>query len=60
MKNKKSPCVSICKFVGKNNWCIGCGRTLEECKEWKKMKPFARNRLNKELEKRMILINEYS
>ncbi len=57
MKFNKSPCVNICKFKGTNSWCIGCGRTHDECKKWKNMKPYAIKRLNKDLKKRMMIIN---
>ena len=57
MKRVKSPCISVCKFLGRNKWCLGCGRTLQECKNWKHMKPFARSRMAKELDKRMLLIS---
>ena len=58
MKRSKSPCISICQFVGKNLWCIGCGRTRDECKKWKNMKPFAIIRLQRDLKKRMLIIND--
>lgn len=32
----KSPCVGICRFDGRTGWCVACGRTLAECREWKK------------------------
>ena len=32
----KSPCIDICKFDKKSGWCIGCGRTKDECRFWKK------------------------
>jgi predicted Fe-S protein YdhL (DUF1289 family) len=32
----KSPCVSVCRFDGRTGWCVACGRTLAECREWKK------------------------
>ena len=57
MKRNESPCIDICQFVGKNSWCIGCGRTLEECKKWKNMKRYAIKKLHRDLEKRMIIIN---
>ena len=57
MKRNKSPCIEICQFVGKNSWCIGCGRTRDECKKWKNMKPYAITRLRKDLEKRMTILN---
>ena len=56
MKSIKSPCVGLCKFSGKNDWCLGCGRTRQECKEWKRMKPYARIRLTKDLDRRMTLL----
>jgi uncharacterized protein len=34
----KSPCVDICKFDDKTGLCVGCLRTRDECKSWKKMK----------------------
>ena len=54
MKRAQSPCIDICKFSAKNSWCLGCGRTLQECKEWKRMKPYAKIRLIKDLNRRMI------
>ena len=37
----KSPCVKICKLVKRRDsdekFCLGCGRTKEEIKAWKKM-----------------------
>ena len=60
MKRFKSPCIDICEFSGKNKWCLGCGRTREECKEWKNMKPFAKTRLLKDLERRMIFMSNNS
>tara|TARA_Y100000296_G_C5016680_1_gene177766 strand:+ start:382 stop:570 length:189 start_codon:yes stop_codon:yes gene_type:complete len=57
MKKKKSPCISICKFSGPNQWCIGCGLTLKEYKKWKGLKPFDRTKLENELKQRLIKIN---
>ncbi|MBF9003190.1 MULTISPECIES: DUF1289 domain-containing protein [Vibrio] len=56
MKKAKSPCIDICDFSAPNGWCVGCGRTREECSNWKKMKPYALNILRKELPKRMSQI----
>ena len=56
MKSPKSPCVDVCKFTGRNGWCIGCGRTREECQKWRKLKPFDIKSLKKQLKKRMLLI----
>ncbi|MBL6738001.1 MAG: DUF1289 domain-containing protein [Litoricola sp.] len=56
MKRHKSPCIDICDFSGPKGWCQGCGRTRKECGEWKAMKPYARNNLQKELQRRIRLI----
>ena len=56
MKSQKSPCVDVCKFTGRNGWCIGCGRTREECQKWRKLKLFDIKSLQKQLKKRMLLI----
>ena len=32
----KNPCIDVCKFDKKSGWCIGCGRSKDECKAWKK------------------------
>ncbi|WP_081988083.1 DUF1289 domain-containing protein [Sphingomonas sp. 37zxx] len=32
----KNPCVDICRFDGRTGWCVACGRSLAECREWKK------------------------
>lgn len=53
MKRHNSPCIDVCDFTGKNGWCLGCGRTKEECKNWKSLKPYARKKIEKELKKRL-------
>tara|TARA_Y100001968_G_scaffold321155_1_gene355136 strand:- start:64 stop:255 length:192 start_codon:yes stop_codon:yes gene_type:complete len=56
-ETKKSPCIDICQFSGKNGWCKGCGRTQEEARKWKSMKPFAKTAIFRDL-KRRIVINQ--
>ncbi|QMU60820.1 MAG: DUF1289 domain-containing protein [Gammaproteobacteria bacterium] len=56
MKRQKNPCIDVCEFTGPKGWCIGCGRTQQECDKWKTMKPYARNTLDKELQRRMSKI----
>lgn len=29
-----SPCKDVCIFDQATGWCIGCGRTLKECRNW--------------------------
>ena len=56
MKRHQSPCIDVCEFSGPGGWCLGCGRTRQECQKWKTMKPYARNFLQKELKNRMSRI----
>ena len=58
LKRHKSPCIDVCQFSGPIGWCLGCGRTRDECQKWKALKPYARKILQKELHERMIKIND--
>jgi len=40
-----SPCIDICKFDSETGYCIGCLRTRDECKSWKKMKDKHRKKI---------------
>ena len=54
MKNrKKSPCVDVCKYLGPKGWCLACGLTSKESKGWKRMKPYGRAMLLKQLQGRL-------
>lgn len=53
MKKRKSPCIDLCEFTGPSGWCLGCGRTREECVRWKKMKPYEAKIIEKDLIRRM-------
>jgi uncharacterized protein len=48
----ESPCIKICEFDKKTGLCIGCLRTKDECKQWKKMKDKHRVRIIDERPKR--------
>ena len=47
------PCTSVCQFDGRTGWCFGCGRTVPEIRAWKKMTPFRRTALLRELPRRV-------
>lgn len=57
-QKKKSPCVDVCDFSGPKGWCLGCGRTREECHDWKTMKPYARSVIEGELKTRLSRIGQ--
>lgn len=56
MKRSKSPCIDACDFSGPKGWCLGCGRTRQECQTWKSLKPYDLNILKKQLKKRLSKI----
>ncbi|MDC8758089.1 DUF1289 domain-containing protein [Janthinobacterium fluminis] len=41
----KSPCIELCSFDGPTGLCVGCFRTLEEARGWKKMTDFKRHQI---------------
>ncbi|WP_194090527.1 DUF1289 domain-containing protein [Vibrio hibernica] len=58
MKKQKNPCIDVCDFSTCKGWCLGCGRTREECKKWKVLKPYNLNILKKELPNRLSQIKK--
>ena len=50
---KDDPCIGLCQFDGRTGWCLGCGRTLREVRAWRKMTPYRRTALTRELPRRM-------
>ena len=57
MKRKNSPCIDVCQFSGKNGWCKGCGRTREEARKWRSMKPLLRPRYSEILQEELLLLS---
>lgn len=51
MGDTKDPCISICKFD--ERICIGCGRSKEEIKGWKKMGKGKKREVLVEAERRL-------
>lgn len=49
----KSPCIDICRFDPSTGWCEGCGRTRKETAEWRKLSPFRRSAIERELNRRL-------
>ena len=58
VKRQKSPCIDLCDFSGPKGWCLGCARTRPECNQWQKMKPYDKNNIEKELQRRMNQIKK--
>jgi uncharacterized protein len=55
----ESPCISICKFDEKTGLCIGCLRTRDECKKWKKLKDKQRLRILDQRPKRKAALKKH-
>ncbi|GEL42875.1 MULTISPECIES: DUF1289 domain-containing protein [Methylobacteriaceae] len=53
---KDDPCISVCEFDGRTGWCLGCGRTIPEIREWKKLTPYRRTMLVRELPRRVAQV----
>tara|TARA_B100001094_G_scaffold35349_1_gene29320 strand:+ start:979 stop:1176 length:198 start_codon:yes stop_codon:yes gene_type:complete len=53
VKQNKSPCIDQCEFAGPKKWCLGCGRTRKECREWRNLKPYDKATIEKQLKQRM-------
>ena len=47
-----SPCVDICVYDAKNDFCSGCYRRLDEIKTWMELSPRARCVIMSELDGR--------
>ena len=58
MKHRKSPCIDICNFTGPKGWCLGCGRTKEESRKWRNLKPYDKIKILKNLKKRMLVLEK--
>ncbi|MFS8136820.1 MAG: DUF1289 domain-containing protein [Thermomonas sp.] len=56
--SKPSPCTQVCKIDRPSGWCMGCGRTVQEIRDWSAMKPYARRTISADLQRRMGRINE--
>lgn len=54
----KSPCIDVCRFDRPTGWCIGCGRTLDECRKWRRASPGALKALSAELPRRMAKLRD--
>ncbi|WP_262271674.1 DUF1289 domain-containing protein [Microvirga yunnanensis] len=51
--NKDNPCISVCEFDRRTGWCLGCGRTIPEIREWRNLTPYRRTALLRELPRRV-------
>lgn len=54
----KTPCIDVCKFDKKSDWCIGCGRTKDECRDWKRASKKRLKEIKHDLPRRLKKLKE--
>ena len=47
-----SPCIKVCKIAPDTGFCVGCFRTIDEIRLWKKLTDVQRQDIMQLLEKR--------
>jgi len=52
----KSPCIEVCAFDGRSGLCIGCFRTRDEIRGWKKMTDHRRHQILNERARRQAKV----
>ena len=50
----ESPCVDICKFNRKAGLCVGCFRTTDEIRQWRKFADHKRRQIMAERRRREL------
>ncbi|MBN9319414.1 MAG: DUF1289 domain-containing protein [Caulobacterales bacterium] len=50
----RTPCVDLCAFDGKTGWCLGCGRSRDEIRSWKKAQPNQLRKIENDLPRRLL------
>lgn|GEM_PF-926881 len=51
-KRSTSPCVGVCAHLGPKGWCVACGMTRDESRNWRALRPFDRKNVVKQLQRR--------
>lgn len=53
-----SPCLDLCKFDRRTDMCVGCFRTTDEIRQWRKMTDHKRRQILAERSRREAKIVE--
>lgn len=51
-----TPCIDVCRFDARSGQCEGCGRTRPEIAGWRKLTPYQRRVIERELPRRLARI----
>jgi predicted Fe-S protein YdhL (DUF1289 family) len=58
MDDIASPCIKICTLDPTGQWCLGCGRTLDEISGWQGASHTQRQEILAELPNRLVRLNQ--
>tara|TARA_B110000967_G_C18885189_1_gene563564 strand:+ start:2096 stop:2272 length:177 start_codon:yes stop_codon:yes gene_type:complete len=50
----KSPCVDVCEINSENNFCKGCGRSIDQITQWMSYTEKERNLIIENIKKKII------
>ena len=51
----KSPCIEVCKMDIENNYCLGCGRSINQLTNWTNYTEKEKNEIINNLKKMSLL-----
>ena len=54
-KTVDSPCINVCKYDKKEEFCIGCYRTKQELQDWLIMTRAQKLKILKKIEERQLI-----
>ncbi|MBJ7317543.1 MAG: DUF1289 domain-containing protein [Brevundimonas aurantiaca] len=52
-----TPCIDICTFDGRSGQCEGCGRTRPEIAGWRKLSPYQKRTIERDLPRRLARLS---
>jgi len=55
----KSPCIDVCTFDCNTQLCVGCFRTLEDIRAWKKMIVHRRHQVINDRPRRQVKLQRH-
>ncbi|MEP7348542.1 MAG: DUF1289 domain-containing protein [Sphingorhabdus sp.] len=57
MTEVPSPCINICELDQSGEYCLGCGRLLDEIARWQNASNLERRAILKKLPERLLRLN---
>ena len=57
LKKITSPCVGICSINKNNDFCIGCGRTIDQISKWSNFNETEKKKIILQIKNRIVFAN---